>query len=110
MKYFNSGKDFDSYSPLTQHFIVFWLEETHQKVAKELSFLQWLDLALIVGDFQNDTSIELTRNTNESVFYNNLLTLEEFLLAWDGKEPIDTLSFAVSTLLTKRIIRALATQ
>lgn len=83
--------------------------QTPEEKANNCYYLCKCDLeevAFTLGnELQHDTSIERRRSDDDSAFYNNILDYREYLLAWDGEQPYDTLWFKVNEKL-KRTINA----
>lgn len=69
-------------------------------MTKELTYSQWTELALAL-DMQSDVSVR--SGENQSGMFNNVLDLGEFLLAFDGSEPIEILSAKVNEKIKRKI-------
>lgn len=103
MKQLTSDKDFDSYPLLNRLFYALWLQKKGYVVKKEISFSQWKEIADDLGLIRKSTSIERMRSDDQGLFFDYVLDLGEFVLAWDGEDPIDILSYRVNERLKRRI-------
>lgn len=105
MKQITNKNDFDTYPLLNRLFFVLWLQKKGYEVKKEISFSQWLELGLALGVRYDST---IRSGDDQTAYFNNVLDLGEFLVAFDGPEPIDTISYKINESLRKRILHYLS--
>lgn len=99
-----SRDEFDELPPLNRLFLALWKQKKQQNQTKELSFGELVELSFaLTPDLRFDTPSERTT-------FNNSLQYDEILIAWDGREPIETLWYEVNQKLKRRIFQFLITQ
>lgn len=100
MKLKTNIEEFDAFPVLNKYFLILWLKGKRYPMTKELTYSQWTELALAL-DMQSDVSVR--SGENQSGMFNNVLDLGEFLLAFDGSEPIEILSAKVNEKIKRKI-------
>lgn len=106
MKHITSKQEFNSYPPSVQIFLLLWKYHTNRAITKQVTYSEWKELALcLTNELQHDTSIERKRSDDQSATFNNVLDLGEMIIAWDGREPIETLSYLVIQRIKKRLVQ-----
>ena len=103
-----TDKEFNELPLYNKLFWIVWSKRKGYPITRNLPMSHILSVALVLGDLRHDTSIERVRSDDQPTTFNNVLDLGEFLLAFDGKEPIESLSYTVNQKLRKRINQSLA--
>jgi len=96
MKLKTLESEFDELPVYNKLFLARWKEKKGYTLTKEFEFGQLAELALALT---NDLNFE----DSDGRVFNNILKYEEFLLAFEGKQPISILWHEVNTKLRRRI-------
>lgn len=104
MKLKISQTEFNNQPVLNRYFLIRW-QELKKREVTPFWRRDEMDEVLIAlgGNFKTDTSLERQRSDGESTFFNNVLDMSEYLLAWDGGEPIDIVFYKLNEKLRRTI-------
>ena len=104
MKLATNNYDFDSLPLLNRLFLALWKFRKGYGSSKEFTFGQVAELSFAVtNDLKFDTPSERTT-------FNNSLQYDEFMLSWDGVQPIDILFYELNKKLKRRILSYMVSQ
>ena len=95
MKLYLTEQDWNETPPLTKQFIEIWKQRKNHD-NQLLTLGQVIELLLA-------TSFTFYKEDSDPRFFNNLLTNEESLVAWDGNELIDILYYECCQNIKKRL-------
>lgn len=106
MKLRTNKADFDRLPVTSRYFLARWKQLKGRPVIKEWEFLELIELTAALGnDLRFETSVR--KNDEASAMFNNVLDLDEILLAWDGSQPIMIAFYKMSEKVKRRIIQHL---
>ena len=102
MKLSTTPQEFDQLPIYNRLFLAMWKLKKGYAPVKECTFAEVLELAFaLTNDLHYDATVR--DGPDEAAMFNNVLDYQEFLLAFDGDDPLGILWYKLNEKLRRRI-------